>query len=147
MNLTAVTQLGAPFDFMIEEGKIREFARATFSAQPDYLGPDPIMPPTFLKLSQFFWEAPGRSAVDLVGFDPSNPPLHAEQEFTFTGTPPVAGEMLHGQTVVESITEKPSRRFGTLTYVVIATEYRDDRGTLRAVARSTSVVRPVRDEQ
>lgn len=142
MNKTAVSQRGAQFRFPIEEGKIHEFARACFSTQSTYLGCGPVMPPTFLKSSQFFWEVPGKSAVDLVEFDPTNPPLHAEQSFEFVGEPPSAGTTLYGETVVESITEKPSRTFGTLTYVVIATEYRDATDVLVAIARSTSVVRP-----
>lgn len=142
IDRASVGRRGARFRFVVEEGKIRELARATFSTQDAFLGDQPVVPPTFLKLSQFAWELPGRSALDLVGFDPANPPLHAEQEFTYAGPPPRAGDELSGQTVVESIAVRPSRTYGALTYVVIATEYDDPSGRRVAVARSTSVVRP-----
>jgi hypothetical protein len=143
VNIDAVGQRGPRFRFPIDETKVRELALATFSTQVEYLEDEPpIIPPTFMKLSQMVWEPKGGSAVDLVGFDLENPPLHAEQEFVFTGPPPRAGTQLTGQTVVEAIEERPSRQYGSLTYVTIATEYQDAEGRLVATSRSTSVIRP-----
>lgn len=146
MDRSAVGRRGARFRFPVEAGKVHELARAASSTQAAYLADDPVVPPTFLKLSQFTWEPAGRSAVDLIGFDPDDPPLHAEQEFEFFGPPPRAGTLLHGQTLVASIEDRPSRTYGRVTAVVIATEYHDG-GRLVAVARSTSVQRPPRGAQ
>lgn len=144
LNIDAVGKRGVRFRFPVDETKVRELARATFSTQEAYLVDErPVVPPTFMKLSQMVWEPPGSSAVDLVGYDPQNPPLHAEQEFTFCGPPPRAGTVLYGQTLVESIEERASRSYGTLTYVTIATIYEDADGRTVATARSTSVVRPL----
>jgi hypothetical protein len=51
---------GAPFRIVVEEGKIREFARATKSSNPAYLAdgaPPAVSPVTFLA-SSAFWPGP-----------------------------------------------------------------------------------------
>jgi acyl dehydratase len=77
--------------------------------------------------------------VGRVGYDPARPPLHAEQEFVFAGPPPRAGTVLQARSRVESIEEKPSRRYGSLDYVTIVTELRDSDGRVVGSARTTSV--------
>ena len=50
----------------VERGKIREFARATQSANPDYLEAEcPVIPPTFLTTQQF-WSPPGKGVFSKV---------------------------------------------------------------------------------
>jgi len=128
------------FEFPLEKGKIREMAHAMNSRADEYFGDDPPVPPTFLKLAQFVWEPSEGSAIGRVGYDPNNPPLHAEQEFVFDGPLPRAGEVLLAQSVVESIEQKPSRRFGQLDYITIVTEFRNAEGRIVGQARTTSVV-------
>jgi hypothetical protein len=65
--------------------------------------------------------------------------LHAEQEYVFHGPPPAAGTRLTGQSRVAEIYQKDGRRGGTMTFVVLVTEFRDESGRLVAEARMTGV--------
>lgn len=126
------------FTMEVERGKIREFARATQSANPDYLEADrPVIPPTFLTTQQF-WSQPGKGVFSKVRMDLRRL-LHGGQEYVFHGPPPVAGTRLHVRTRVEDIHEKEGRRGGTMTFVITVTEFRDDDGRLVAEARSTAI--------
>ena len=133
--------LGAPFEMDIERGKIHEFARATGSENPAHFGRDPIAPPTFLT-TMFCWE-------DLVtGSDPwpkvdmsRERGMHAEQEYIFHGPPPTAGTRLVAQSRIDRIYEKQGRS-GTLTFVEMVTEFRDEGGVLVAEAKMTAVETP-----
>jgi hypothetical protein len=134
-----VGRSGPQFEMVVERGKIREFARATQSASPDYLDvADPVIPPTFLT-TVVFWQPPG--AADLyrdIDIDLRRL-LHGEQEFIFTGAPPRAGSRLHAQTVVEEIYEKEGKRGGAMTFVVMRTDFTDDAGVVVAQSRSTAI--------
>ena len=139
----AVGYRGSAYAFPIERGKIRELALAAGSTNPGYLEADrPPVTPTFLKLAQFLWEPPSGSVIDRVGFDPLNTPLHAAQEFEFHHDLPRAGDELSVRSHVESIRDRPSRRFGTVTSVVITSEFTDRTGSVVATARTTSVAVP-----
>ncbi|MSX33149.1 MAG: dehydratase, partial [Actinobacteria bacterium] len=53
----------------VELGKIREFARATQSANPAYLETaNPVIPPTFLTTQQF-WSTPGSGVFSKIKMD------------------------------------------------------------------------------
>ena len=54
---------GRPFRVVVEEGKIREFARAVKSADPAYVadGPQATSPPTFLAASSFWFQTPSHN--------------------------------------------------------------------------------------
>ena len=138
-NKEAVGKQGPSFDMAVERGKIREFARATMSANPDYLADEhPPVPPTFLTTSSF-WTPPEAAAlwkeidIDLRRL------LHGEQEYVFPKGPPRAGTKLTAQSRVESIYEKEGKRGGTMTFVVTVTDFTDDAGELVAQARSTAI--------
>jgi hypothetical protein len=134
----ALHRTGEPFEMDIERGKIREFARATYSRNPEYLGvPRPVAPPTFLTTA-FFWEDAATSPWRAVDMDQRRG-LHAEQEYVFHGPPPAAGTRLTGQSRVAEIYQKDGRRGGTMTFVVLVTEFRDESGRLVAEARMTGV--------
>jgi len=134
----ALGRTGEPFEMDLERGKVREFARATFSANPSYLDDAaPVIPPTFLT-TMIFWSDAGARPWEAVKMDQSRG-LHAEQEYVFHGPPPRAGTRLTAQSRIESITTKPGRRGGELTFVVQVTEFRDEAGTLVAEARLTGV--------
>jgi hypothetical protein len=138
VDLAALGRTGEPFEVEIERGKIREFARATFSANPSYLDdPAPVVPPSFLT-TMIFWSTPASDPWEAVKMDRSRG-LHAEQEYIFYGPPPRAGARLTAQSRIDSITTKPGRRGGELTFVVMVTEFRDPSGALVAEARLTGV--------
>lgn len=131
---------GTPFELDIERGKIGEFARAVHADHPDHWrGEHPVIPATFLA-TQFFWEerVEGANPWALVAMSQERG-MHAEQEYVFHGPPPRAGERLVATSRIAEIWEKPSRSAGTLTFVKMVTEFRDDEGTLRAEAILTGV--------
>jgi len=135
---SAVGRVGQPFDMVVERGKIREFARATLSASPEYLDdPVPVSPPTFL-VNAAFWTPPGENPLTVLGLDLRRL-LHGAQEFVFHGPPPRAGAELHARTRVDKVYEKEGRRGGTMTFVETVTEFRDGQGALVAEARSTAI--------
>ncbi|CAB4673440.1 unannotated protein [freshwater metagenome] len=122
----------------VELGKIREFARATQSANPAYLETaNPVIPPTFLTTQQF-WSTPGSGVFSKIKMDRRRL-LHGAQEYIFHGPPPSAGTTLSVQTRIDDIYEKEGRRGGTMTFVVSVTEFRDADGVLVAEARSTAI--------
>jgi hypothetical protein len=138
VDTSAVGATDDPFRMTVERGKIREFAKATMSENPDYLdAASPPIEPTFLT-SVSFWTPPGRSVFSKIKIDLRRL-LHGGQEYIFHGPPPHAGEELTVQTRVDEIYEKEGKRGGTMTFVVTVTEFRDASGTLRAEARSTAI--------
>jgi hypothetical protein len=138
VDKSAVGATDVPFTMPVERGKIREFARATMSASPDYLdNPVAPIPPTFLTTVSF-WSPPGSSVFSKVKMDLRRL-LHGGQEYTFHGPPPAAGTELTVQTRVEEIYEKEGKRGGSMTFVVTVTEFRDSSGELVAEARSTAI--------
>lgn len=138
VDSTAVGRTGESFTMDIERGKIREFARATCSTSPSYLDDErPVIPPTFLTTS-FFWQTDAASPWAAVRMDQRRG-LHAEQEYIFHGPPPRAGTRLTCRSRVAEIYPKQGRRGGTLTFVVMVTEFRDASGALVAESRMTGV--------
>jgi hypothetical protein len=129
---------GAPFQMVVERGKIHEFARATQSRNPDYLdGDHPLTPVTFLVTSGF-WQDESNSPW---GNGPRNFEriLHGEQEFVFFGEPPRAGDVLTGVSRIERVYEKEGRRGGAMKFTEAVTEFRDPEGKLVAESRTTSI--------
>jgi hypothetical protein len=123
---------------VVERGKIREFARATKSSNPDYTqGEHPLSPVTFLSASAF-WQDESTSAW---GDAPRNFEriLHGEQEFVFFGEPPRAGALLTGVSRIDRVYEKEGRRGGAMTFTDLVTEFRDRSGHLVAESRSTMI--------
>lgn len=138
VDQSAIGVTDDPFTMVVERGKIREFARATMSADPAYLDdPGAVIPPTFLTTTTF-WTPPGQSVFSKVKMDLRRL-LHGGQEYTFHGPPPAVGATLSVQTRVAEIFEKEGKRGGSMTFVVTVTEYRDEAGTLVAEARSTAI--------
>ena len=142
---------GAPsvehFELDVERGKIREFARATWSRNPAYLeGRTPISPPTFL-MTTAFWGGGITRIMDELDLDLTRL-LHGGQEFTFRGPPPAAGTHLNAAMRVDADYVKEGRRGGTMRFVEVVTEYRDDAGALVAEARNVLIetARPPAEE-
>ncbi len=140
IDKSALGVAGVPFEMDIERGKIHEFARATRSTHPAYFSGDhPVVPPTFLTTT-FFWEQlePESNPWHRVQMSPDRG-MHAEQEYVFHGPPPRAGTRLRCQSRITEMYDKEGRRGGTMTFVVMVTEFRDAAGTLVAEARMTAV--------
>ena len=140
MDPSLAGNAGAPFRMVVEEGKIREFARATKSANPAYVAdtdPPSVSPVTFLA-SSTLWAGRGNSPWGDARLDWGRV-LHGEQEFSFPGPPPGAGTVLTVQTRIERIYEKQGRRGGTMQLAELVTEYRDESGALVAESRSTVI--------
>ena len=135
VDATSLGVSGTPFVMDIERGKVREFTRATFAAVPDEDAP--VTPPTFLTTA-FHWQSADSDPWEQVRMDPARG-LHAEQEFVFHGPPPRAGQRLVGTSRIAEIYEKQGKRGGTMTFVVMVTEFRDAEGRLVAETRLTGV--------
>lgn len=138
VNHAAKGHSGDAFEMDVDRGKIREFARATWSNNPSYLeGSSPVSEPTFLT-TMIFWQDEASDPWHQVAMDPSRG-LHAEQEFVFFGPPPRAGTRLHVRSTISDIFEKEGRRGGTLTFAVMTTDFLDDAGVLVAQSKLTGV--------
>ena len=126
------------FEIDIERGKIREFARATMSRNPAYLeGRAPVSPATYL-MTTAFWGGGITKVMDDLGLDLTRL-LHGGQEFTFHGPPPRAGTRLVGEMRVDADYTKEGRRGGTMRFVEVVTEYRDEHDAVVAEARNTLI--------
>jgi acyl dehydratase len=143
MDLSAAGKTFAPYEFRVERGKIKEFADAIGDPNPIYRDPDyaaktavgAIMaPPTFLRT--FLYEP--RTAAEALKVRDWSYIVHGEQEFEYLA-PIVAGDVLTVQERIVSITEKQSRRAGTLHVAVIEATYTNQRGETVQVARRTLV--------
>ena len=129
---------GDPFELVVELGKVREFARATHVQDPTYLqSAEPAITPTFL-VSAAHWAPHERALLERIPGEPSRR-LHGEQEFSFPGSPPRAGDRLRGRSRIDAAYEREGRRGGRLRFYVLETTFCDERGALVAVARTTVV--------
>lgn len=126
---------GEPWEVVVERGKIAEFADAMLNEDPAYRGPDAIIPPTFLT-SAARWAPPGVRVN--VGFDRKRL-LHGEQEYTFHGELPGAGDVLTARERVVERFSKPGKRGGTMQFATVVTEYRNTAGDLVAEAKATFI--------
>lgn len=127
------------YTFPIELGKVREFARATKTQNPDYLDDDQaVIPPTWL-IASGFWAPPDlANPVAALNINLARL-LHGGQEFVFHGPPPKAGDVLSTESWIDSVYEKEGKRGGTMRFAELVTEYRDQAGKVVATSRSTMI--------
>jgi hypothetical protein len=138
VDKSAVGETGEAFDVTVERGKVREFARATKSENPEYLDDAaPVSEPTFL-VSSVFWAPPGANRWGKLKLDMRRV-LDGGRDFVFHGPPPKAGTKLTSQTRVDQIYEKEGKRGGTMTFVETVQEFRDEAGNVVAEMRSTAI--------
>lgn len=130
--------------FPVEEGKIREFAIAVGDPDPAYRDPEvarsaghPAVPapPTFVVVAGHWRDQAAMIAtldVDIrrVVVGEASWEYHA---------PIYAGDRLTAQRVVESVTQRPGRRGGTMTLIAIVAEFRNQRGELCVRQRDTVI--------
>jgi acyl dehydratase len=143
MDLSAAGKTFPPYEFRVERGKIKEFADALGDPNPIYrdaayaastpLGAI-VAPPTFLR--SFLYEP--RTAAEALRVKDWSYIVHGEQEFEYFA-PIHAGDVLTAQERIVSITEKQSRRAGTLHVAVIESVSHNQRGEKVQVARRTLV--------
>jgi hypothetical protein len=127
----------------VELGKIREFARATKSTNPDFLAAErPVSPPTFL-MTQAFWSSSAGVPWDEIegaeDIDRSRL-LHGGQEFVFHGVPPRAGTRLVGRALIAADYYKEGRRGGTMRFIEVVQEFRTPDGRPVADLKVTIIV-------
>ena len=133
---------GRPFTMPIEWSKVREFARAIKDSNPVYFDPEAAkkecggipIPPTFL-MSSAFWQHPDSQPP--VNFDLRRV-LHGEQEFEFF-KPILVGDVLTGVSRLADTYEKEGGRGGKMTFNVMETEYKNQKGEKVAIARSVII--------
>lgn len=134
---------GPVYRMVVERGKIREFARATFTSHPKYFEDIvPVVPPTFLVSAGFFWgytlETPRDSGIDRLGIDTSLL-LQGEDEFVFHGTPPGAGTELWVESRFSDVKIRKGRRAKNMILYTLSSTFRDAEGRLVAEYRNTVI--------
>src|SRR6266436_611506 len=130
LDKSLIGKTGKPFTMPIEWSKVREFARAIKDPNPVYFDPEAAkkecggipIPPTFLQVSAF-WTGP--ESAPSMPFDLRRI-LHGEQEFEFL-KPILVGDILTGVSKVAEIYEKEGGRGGKMTFMVMETEYTNQR--------------------
>lgn len=140
MDTSLEGRTASPFTMVVELGKVKEFARATKSSNPEYSGEpgdSPVIPGTFL-MSAAFWQHDENSPLHGAKLN-WHRLLHGEQEFVFHGTPPRAGDVLTGVARVDRVYEKAGKRGGSMSFAETVTEFRDAGGTLVAESRGTLI--------
>jgi acyl dehydratase len=143
INRELIGQWGPDFEMPVERGKIREFARALYAPWPEYLDASrPVIHPVFLVSAGVYWgytlERPRGTLLEGLNHD-LTVPLHAEESYVFHGTPPRAGTTLTARACLEQVVEKQGQRGGSLTFLTLLTEFRDESGQLAAEARAVTV--------
>lgn len=118
----------------VEAGKIREFARAIGDDSPVRLDAGaaraagfaaPLAPPTFTTTSFFhvddYAHIPKSLGLDLARL------VHGEQSWDYH-RPIVAGDVLTGVTILESVAARPMRAGGVMRKITVATTFTDAAG-------------------
>jgi acyl dehydratase len=122
-------------EFPVEEGKIREFAIATNDPDPIYRDliaaraaghPAIPAPPTFVVVAGHWRDQSAMVAALEVDI---RRVVVGEAKWEFHA-PIYAGDRLTAARVVESVTERPGRRGGTMTLITLTAEFRNQRDEL-----------------
>jgi len=137
-----IGRVGKPVVMKIEAGKIREFAKAIKDRNPLYYDETVakqeiggiMPPPTFLMTLAHWDDGEGQPRVQLD----TRRILHGEQEFEYF-KPIYVGDTLTAVTKVANIFEKQGGRGGTMTFVVMDTDFTNQKGEKVAVAHFTVI--------
>ena len=126
-------------EWIVERGKIAEFARAVLNTSPAHDAPDAVAPPTFPQ-SMALWRAraPRPESGTGRGGLVMRRVLHGEQEFEYV-RPLRAGDVLTATSHVKERYEKEGKRGGTMTFIVTETVFRDQDGEVVAYSRGTTI--------
>lgn len=136
---------GAEYIFEVEKRHIRQFAEAIGDLNPLYVDEEYaaktsyggiIAPPTFpIAIGQDSGES-----LDL-GLEQRRM-LHGEQEFIYS-RPIRPGDRLHCQMKVTDVYEREGRK-GTMQFLVLDTEMKDESGEMVVISRTNIIYRPIR---
>ena len=132
------TEMGGSW-MMVEQGKIREFAKAILDENPAYQNDDPPVPPTYT-MAMAHWPAPqgGQGAsLSKLGLDLLRV-LHGGQEYEYLGEIKV-GDKLTTKSRISDVYKKEGKRGGTLTFVTSETTFTNQRGEDVLIARTILV--------
>jgi acyl dehydratase len=139
MSDSEKTETSPALTWVVEAGKIAEFARAVLNPSPAHEGDDAVASPTFPQ-SMALWRAraprpesgTGRGGLDMRRV------LHGEQEFEYV-RPLRPGDVLTATSHVKDRFEKEGKRGGTMTFIVSETVFRDQSGEIVAYSRGTTI--------
>jgi hypothetical protein len=127
-------------EWIVERGKIAEFARAVLNESPEHSKPDAVAPPTFPQTLSFWRMRQPRPRGGGGGeVRDMRRVLHGEQEFEYL-RPLRAGDVLTAESYVKDSYEKEGKRGGTMKFVVSETVFKDQKGEVVAYSRGTSIV-------
>ena len=132
------TEMGGS-SMIVEQGKIREFAKAILDDNPAYNVDDPPVPPTYT-MAIAHWPAPqggGGAGLSKLGLDLLRV-LHAGQEYEYLGEIKV-GDKLTTRSKISDLYEKEGKRGGTMTFVTSETTFTNQRGEDVLIARTILV--------
>jgi len=137
-----IGKVGKPVTIRIEAGKIREFAKSIKDQNPLYYNENEakaeiggvMPPPTFLMTLAHWDNGEGRPHVEMD----LRRVLHGEQEFEYL-KPIYAGDVLTAVTKVTDVFEKTGGRGGTMTFVVMDTEFSNQKGEKVAISRVVTI--------
>ncbi len=133
-----------PFEMPVERGKIREFAKAILDDNPIYTDPlyakksefgRNLAPPTFAATKAFWRQA--ESLSELAGLDPRFR-LHGEEEYEYY-QPVLAGDVLTAYTKITQAYEKPGKRGGKMTFIVLEYTFFNQEREKVLISRTTSI--------
>jgi acyl dehydratase len=126
----------------VELGKIREFARAVKDDNPLFFDAERarrelggVMPPPTFSLTIALWDDGGGRPplqLDLRRL------LHGEQEFEYL-KPIFAGDVLTATTRIADVFEKTGSRGGTMKFVVLESDFVNQKGERVLRSRSTLI--------
>ena len=135
-----IGKTGEPIRMRVEAGKIREFAKAIKDKNQLFFDEDYaqeelggiMAPPTFLTTLGHWEGKRGRPHLKLD----LRRVLHGEQEYEYI-KPIYAGDVLTAVTKVTDVYEKEGSRGGTMTFIVMDTEFTNQHGEKVAIARNS----------
>ncbi|MGA2959677.1 MAG: MaoC family dehydratase N-terminal domain-containing protein [Thermodesulfobacteriota bacterium] len=134
-----------PFELPIERGKIREFAMAIGDDNPIYSDPayaaqtefrGILAPPTFT-VTKAFWRKGASVVSEMAGLDPRFR-LHGEEDFEYY-QPILAGDILTCRSKITEAYEKPGKRGGKMTFIVLEFTFYNQKGEKVSVSRTTTI--------
>jgi hypothetical protein len=138
IDRSALGQWGPETLMRVEHGKIREFARAIKDDSAAFTGDAPLAPPTFLMTIAHWGEGATSSGVRAVKLDMRRL-LHGEQEFEYL-RPIRAGDVLRVRSRTKDVFEKQGSRGGKMLFVLMESEYKNQRDEVVAYSRNTLIM-------
>jgi len=138
IDRSAIGQWGPETTMRVEYGKIREFARAIKDGHPAFAGDEALAPPTFLMTIAHWGEGATSGGVRAVQLDMRRL-LHGEQEFEYL-KPIRAGDTLRVRSRTKDVFEKQGARGGKMLFVLMESEYRNQRDQVVAYSRNTLIM-------